>query len=112
MAVYVNNIVINSGSSFSQEITLENDQNSIINLSGYGISSYIRKHPESSNIVAGFGVTIVNSIDGKIKLSLGSTITSTIKEGRYVYDVLAVKPDQKKLILVEGNILVRVGVSS
>jgi hypothetical protein len=112
MAVYVNNIVINSGADFSQELTLEQNSGSIINLTGYGISSYIRKHSESSTIIAGFGVTSINILGGKIELSLGSSITSGIKEGRYVYDILAIKPNGDRNIIVEGGVLVRAGMSS
>jgi hypothetical protein len=112
MSVYVNNIAINSGADFSQELTLEQSGGGVTNLTGYGISSYIRKHSESSTIVAGFGVTFINVSGGKIVLSLGSSITSGIKEGRYVYDILAIKPNGNKNIIVEGGVLVRAGMSS
>lgn len=112
MSVYVNNIVISAGASFSQELTLSGNDDSIVNLSGYGISSYIRKHPESSVKTAEFIVDIINPTQGTIQLSLDSTVTATIKEGRYVYDILSIKPDGKKSIIVEGNISARAGISS
>lgn len=112
MAVYVNNLVINSGEDFSQEITFETPIDEIINLTGYSALSYIRKHPESSKIVAGFGVSFFNPSSGKIRLSLGSTITSSIPEGRYVYDVLITKTNGSKQIVLEGMVNVRSGVSS
>lgn len=112
MSVYVNNLIINAGEDFSKDITLETSLDEVVNLAGYAISSYIRKHTDSSNIIAGFGVTIPNSLEGKVVLSLGSSITSLMPEGRYVYDVLATNNLGKKSIIVEGMINVRTGVSS
>lgn len=104
MAVYVNNIIINTGESFSKEFYLNNENGTPMNLVGYAGSSYIRKHPESSSYV-GFGVSFVDRSNGKIKLSLGSNVTETIKPGRYVYDVLFTDTLNKKSIVIEGNIL-------
>lgn len=112
MSVYVNNIVIGAGSSFSQDLTLSQSGDSIVNITGYGISSYIRKHPESTAKTASFVVGITSATKGQINLSLGSTVTSTMKEGRYVYDILVTKPDGNRTIIVEGGILVRAGISS
>lgn len=112
MSVYVNNIVISAGASFSQDLSLSQSGGNVTNLTGYGISSYIRKHPNSSTITAIFTVGITSALDGDINLSLGSTITASIKEGRYVYDILAIKPGGNKNIIIEGDILVRAGISS
>ena len=112
MAVYVNNIVIDAGEDFSQELSLEDALDSVINLTGYAASSYIRKHPESSNVVAGFGVSIFNPTRGQLRLSLGSSISSTIPEGRYVYDVLVTTASGIKNIVVEGMVTVRAGITS
>ena len=54
MTVYVRNFVINQGVDFSQNLNFESTSDLPIVLSGYAASSYIRKHPESRNIVAGF----------------------------------------------------------
>jgi hypothetical protein len=113
MAVYVNNIVINAGEYFSQPLTIiDSGGSSPVNLTGYAASSAIRKHPESSIKSADFTVDITSATKGKITLSLASTITSTIKEGRYVYDVLLISDANFKSIAVEGSVLVRSGITS
>ena len=49
MSVYVTNIIINTGTTFSQSFTLENvNTNSVIDLSNYTIKSEMRKHPGSN----------------------------------------------------------------
>lgn len=112
MSVYVNNIVISAGSSFSQDLTLSQSGGAEVNLTGYGISSYIRKHPESLIKTAEFTVGITSALEGQINISLPSSVSATIKEGRYVYDILAIKPSGNRNIIVEGDVLVRAGISS
>ena len=112
MAVYVNNITINTGEYFSRDFYLDNVDGTPLNLVGYAASSYIRKHPESLNTTAKFDVSFVDRANGKITLSLGSSITENIKPGRYVYDVLFVDNTSKKSIVIEGNVLATDDIST
>ena len=105
MTVYVNNITINTGEYFSRDFYLDNIDGTPLNLVGYAASSYIRKHPESLSPTAKFNVGFVDRDNGRIRVSLASTITATIKPGRYVYDVLFTDTDDKKSIVIEGNVL-------
>ena len=105
MAVYVNNITINTGEYFSRDFYLDNSDGTPLNLVGYGASAYIRKHPESLNTTAKFNVGFIDRDNGRIRVSLASSITSEIKPGRYVYDVLFTDSNDKKSIVIEGNIL-------
>lgn len=113
MAVYVTNLVINAGENFSQSLNLLNsDSNAPLDITGYTATSMIRKHAESSVKTADFNVGITSAANGKIVLSLGSSITSSIKEGRYVYDVLLTTQSNFKTIVAEGMILVRTGITT
>jgi len=112
MAVYVNNITINAGETFSQPLTILGNDGIELNLAGYAVSSMMRKHAESSTKTADFTVGITSAAKGKITLSLSAGITSSIKEGRYVYDVLLISAANIKTIAVEGMALVRTGISS
>lgn len=111
MAVYVNNITINTGEYFSRDFYLDNIDGTPLNLVGYAGSSYIRKHPESLNPTAQFNLSFVDRANGRIRLSLGSITTATIKPGRYVYDVLFVDNTTKKSIVIEGNVLATEDIS-
>lgn len=113
MAVpYVNNIVINAGSDFSQPYTIYSTLDFPINLAGYSAASMMRKHAESSVVVANFDVTFVDRFAGEIQISLGSSITKNIKEGRYVYDIMMIDSKGSKSIAIEGMVLVRTGIST
>jgi hypothetical protein len=65
----------------------------------------------SSYAVATFGVGFSTSTQGRFNISLGSTQTRSLKEGRYVYDIL-VSSGSTVYRIVEGNILVKPGISS
>lgn len=110
-AAYVSNLVINAGTDFDQVFTLENSStNDTLNLTSYTVSSQMRKHAGSSNSVS-FASTVVNGSLGQIRIGLSTTITSTLKPGRYVYDVIITDSFGKKSRAIEGMVLVREGVT-
>jgi hypothetical protein len=112
MSVYVVNIVIQSGADFEQNFFLEsNESNSLINLENYTGASFLKKSAETNSIAAKFEVSFPNNNLGKVKISLGSTLTSKLRSGRYVYDVL-LDDGSKKIRVVEGTALVTAGVTT
>ena len=111
-AVYVSNLVINTGSTFQQQIELENvSSNSALDIAGFTISSQMRKHAGSTGIAGTFTASIADANTGKIQIGLTSTTTATIKPGRYVYDVVVSDSAGEVTRVVEGSVLVRQGVT-
>jgi|DEB0MinimDraft_10_1074344.scaffolds.fasta_scaffold00052_9 hypothetical protein len=111
MAVYVHNITINQGADFSLSFTVEGSQtNSPQDLTGYSASAQLKKTYTSSTSTS-FASTITVPSDGTISLTLDSSVTSGLKEGRYVYDVLITNPSETTRV-VEGTALVRAGVTT
>ena len=56
MAVYVNNITLNTGEYFSRDFYLDNIDGTPLDLTGYTAASQMRKHPESVKQTADFNV--------------------------------------------------------
>ena len=111
MAVFVSNIVIEQGFDFDTTFELEDTTtNGPINLTGYGVDSQIRKTYSSTSSVS-FASSITDPNKGKIQISLGSTTTSSLKSGRYVYDVKLTDTAGTIIKAVEGSALVRSGVT-
>jgi len=111
MSVYVRNLTINTHADFTENLELYQTGGKINDLTGFTGISHMRKTPESSTYVD-INVGFTSAIEGKIQLSLGSTVTSTLKPGRYVYDLLLIGPTTKRLIALEGQVLVRAGVTT
>lgn len=111
MTVYVSNIVINAGSDFSQTFNVENTSNSPLNLTGYTGSSLMKKHSASLRTIASFQVSFPDRINGQVALSLGSSITSNLKSGRYCYDIL-LNDGSIKTRIIEGSVIVTAGITT
>ena len=110
-AVYVNNLVINSGSDFSQSFTLEGTNNSPFNLTGYEVDAQMRKWSGSSTAITFTTYIEFPSTSGRILISLSSEDTVNIRPGRYVYDVMIADSVGIKNRVIEGMVLVREGVT-
>ena len=111
MAVYVKNLIINTNEDFSEDLELFSLNGIVTDLTDFSGASHMRKTPESSSHT-GFGVSFTDRSNGKIRISMASTVTSTLKPGRYVYDLMLTRPNTLKLIVVEGAVLVRTGIST
>ena len=111
MAAYVSNIVIDQGADFNQTYNLENSANAPLDLTGYTATSVLKKHPQSLLDTATFTCSFPNRTQGQLKISLGSTITPTLKPGRYSYDIL-LNSGSLKTRVVEGSALVTAGVTT
>lgn len=99
------NIVIDQGTDFETTVTMTDDDDDIIDLTGYTGQAQMRKHYTSSNSYS-FGVTI-NGLAGEVTLSMNSATTNTLTAGRYVYDCEITQTSSgKKSRIVEGIVTV------
>jgi|TARA_B100001939_G_C16632538_1_gene484068 hypothetical protein len=110
-ATYVSNITVNSGEDFNQTFTLESsDSSSPLNLTGYSVSSQMRKHAGSTTKTDFTAEALTPLTDGRIMISLTNTQTAALKSGRYVYDII-IEKDSTKTRVVGGMVLVKQGVT-
>lgn len=108
------NLTIYSGSDFATNFTVVNTSSSAFNFSGWTGSSSMSKSVSIGSTAykaATFNVGFTSAAGGKFKISLGSTTTRTLSEGRYVYDIL-VSSGSTIYNIVSGNIMVVPAVSS
>ena len=102
------NLTIFSGADFNTTFTIRTSAGSSIDFSNYTGRSNMKM---SSNGTANtFGVTLGDT-DGKVTLSMGSTVTRSLSEGRYLYDI-NVRAGSTFFKIAEGNVLVRTGIST
>lgn len=110
MAAVNTNLTIEQGSDYEIQLTITNDDGTPLNLTDYTASSMVRKHYGSS-VTEAFSIDFVDRLAGEINLSMGSSITSSLNEGRYVYDIVLNSPQNFKTRVIQGNVLVNPGVT-
>ena len=103
------NLDVDQGTTFQTTINVTDDNDIIVNLTGYTGIAQMRKHYTSSNSVS-FVVSISPSI-GTVTLSLSANTTANISAGRYVYDCELTDPIGGITRLLEGIVAVTPQVS-
>lgn len=78
------NLAIDQGTTFQTTINVTDDNDDIVNLTGYTGAAQLRKHFTSATSYA-FTVSISPTI-GTVTLSMTANATANIAGGRYVYD--------------------------
>lgn len=107
-------IFIEQNSSFTNTITLLDNNNNPINLTNYIISSQLKpSYIANSNTSVTFSSNVSNNINGVITLSLPWSATSNLKATRWVYDVLLFNVTSNNITrILEGTAYVSAGVTS
>tara|TARA_Y100001963_G_scaffold159354_1_gene262703 strand:- start:931 stop:1317 length:387 start_codon:yes stop_codon:yes gene_type:complete len=111
---YAANLTIFGGANFSADFTVVDTGNAAYNFTGWSGSAQLAKSVAvgaTMGALATFNVGFTSAYDGKFNLSLGSTATGLLAEGRYVYNVL-VSSGTTIYSIANGNILVYAGISS
>ena len=107
----VKNLYIDQGADFNAQITIYDDNNAPWDLEGYTGEAKIRKSYYSSTSVD-FTVSFpVIRTTGIVILDLTSTQTSTMEQGRYLYDVVLTNSSGKKTRVIEGIVTINPGVT-
>jgi hypothetical protein len=108
------NLVINTGSTFTDSFTVKTTSGSAFNFDGWAGSSQMAKSVSIGSSLypaATFNVGFTSAAGGVFNISLGSTETRSLNEGRYVYDIL-VSSGSTVYRIASGSVLVIPGISS
>ena len=106
MSAYVE-LYIDQGTTFNNIINLTDDvTNTPINVSGYSVTSQMRRSYYSANISANITCTLSNVANGEVVMSMTPANTANIKPGRYVFDVITTDSSNNKNRVLEGIITV------
>lgn len=96
---------IDQGSHFVATMDLQNDDETPMNLNGFQVYSQFRKS-YMSTLGHNFQCEVVNPTAGQIRLTLTGTYSSSIRAGRYLYDVEIVSQSGLKTRVVEGIVTI------
>ena len=99
---------INAGEDWIATLILKLANGTARNLTGYTISSKIKRHYKSVSPKETIAVTVLDAAAGEIKLTLTNTQTSALAYGKWLYDVELTKTsDSTKERVIEGTISIR-----
>lgn len=101
----ISNIYIDAGSSYSAIVNVRNGDGTPINLTGFTVAAQIRKSYGSLNSY-NFTCSVFDAATGKVRMVLPAATSSTIKPGRYLYDIEVTSPSGEKLRVLEGIVLI------
>ena len=110
MAKVVKNITIPQGSDFSKTFTSLESDGSATNLTGYSAEAKLKKHSEA--LVSHSFTVGITSATGQVSIAMTSGVTTTLKPGRYYYDVFLTSATNAVSRLVEGQVEVTSGIST
>jgi hypothetical protein len=88
MTAAYSDLFMEQGADFSTSLTLDDVYGNLYDLNNYIAGGQMKKSYYSLSPTANLIVTIPNTTQGIIVLSLDAANTSNIMPGRYVYDVL------------------------
>ena len=101
---------IDQGSDYTVDITVENDDETPLILTGYTIYSSMSKS-YGSCVVHDFVATVADDINGKIRLTLAGEDSTTIRPGRYLFDILGIDGHGKKTRLADGIVVINPAIT-
>ena len=113
---YGSNLTIYGGATFKADFNIVDTSNAAYDFSGVGLtakSEMVKSVGVGATTVADatFVVGFTSAADGKFQLTLPSTGTTSLAEGRYVYNVL-VSSGTTVYNMINGNVLVYQQISA
>jgi hypothetical protein len=103
---------LDQGADFSFDMTITNDDGTARNISGYTFASSMKKSYYSSNVAANLTATIVTAQAGIVRFAIDAANNSTIKAGRYLFDIKQTDTSNNVTRIVEGLITVNPGITA
>jgi hypothetical protein len=110
MSIYVTNLIIYTGTDFEQTFTLADSGNKILDLTGYSGCCEMKKYEQSVS-ASSFVLSFLDPLQGIIKISMGSSVSSLLNPGKYLYDIVLTDTENITKRIIEGNVLIKKAVT-
>ena len=107
MAVFSTNLIIYKHTDFEQTFVLEDSQsNSAKDLTGFTGTCKMQRTLNLGDLTA-FNLAFTNRTLGKVRISLTSTQTANIADGKYFYELMLTDPNGVVERVIEGVVIVK-----
>jgi len=107
MAVFSTNLIIYKHTDFEQTFILEDSQsNSAKDLTGFTGTCKMQRTLNLGSLTS-FSVAFTNRTLGKVRISLTSTQTANLPDGKYFYELMLTDPNDVVERVIEGVVIVK-----
>ena len=107
MAVFSTNLLIYKHTDFEQTFILEDSQsNSAKDLTGFTGTCKMQRTLNLGSLTE-FNLAFTNRALGKVRISLTSTQTANIADGKYFYELMLTDPNGVVERVIEGIVIVK-----
>ena len=107
MAVFSTNLIIYKHTDFEQTFVLEDSlSNSAKDLTGFTGSCKMQRTLNLGSLTA-FNLAFTNRALGKVRISLTSTQTANLPDGKYFYELMLTDPNSVVERVIEGVVIVK-----
>ena len=108
MAVFSTNLVIYKHTDFEQTFALEDSNTSSVkNLTGFSATCKMQRTLNLGSLTE-FTISFLNNrLLGKVRISLTSTQTANIADGKYFYELMLTDPNGIVERVIEGVVIVK-----
>ena len=107
MAVFSTNLVIYKHTDFEQTFALEDSQSSSVkDLTGFSATCKMQRTLNLGSLTS-FSLAFTNRLLGKVRISLTSTQTANIADGKYFYELMLTDPNGVVERVIEGIVIVK-----
>ena len=107
MAVFSTNLLIYKHTDFEQTFVLEDSQsNSAKDLTGFTGTCKMQRTLNLGGLTS-FNLAFTNRTLGKVRISLTSTQTANIADGKYFYELMLTDPSGVVERVIEGVVIVK-----
>ena len=107
MAVFSTNLLIYKHTDFEQTFILEDSQsNSAKDLTGFTGTCKMQRTLNLGSLTS-FSLAFTNRALGKVRISLTSTQTANIADGKYFYELMLTDPNGVVERVIEGVVIVK-----
>jgi hypothetical protein len=113
MPAAYSDIYLEQGTTYTNQITLDDSNGLSYDLNSFTASSQAKKSYYSANVILQLNATISDPANGIITISANAATTSTLPTGKLVYDVIITDTTNGNVSRVlEGQIFVAPGVTN
>ena len=107
MAVFNTNLIIYKHTDFEQTFVLEDGlSNSAKDLTGFTGTCKMQRTLNLGSLTS-FSLSFTNRLLGKVRISLTSTQTANIADGKYFYELMLTDPNGVVERVIEGGVIVK-----